>query len=185
MVYKVLILSTIVLLPIVPAFLLFKLLRSRASVTGPLAGFTVNFGGPFGGYIGLFLILITNFGSDLLKPAYRTWQVEGTVEFAGAPPPDVTCSLAPPQLPINFNTFRFSIPMMDDAPPDLVFQAPGYRPQVVSLSNKPAAGRTIYQKDSSIIDSKITFKQPVILQALPSAPYAATEQATPTASTGG
>jgi uncharacterized membrane protein len=57
-------LSAVVLLPLIPAFLLFKLLPSRAVVKGPLAGMNVSLGGAFGGYVALAVFVATFFASS-------------------------------------------------------------------------------------------------------------------------
>jgi hypothetical protein len=44
------------ILPLIPAFLLFKFLPGTGNVKGPLKGMEVKFGGAFAGYLILYLI---------------------------------------------------------------------------------------------------------------------------------
>lgn len=52
-------LTTILLLPLVPAFLLYKFLPSKTNVSGPFKGLTIKLTGAFGGY---FLLVLTSLG---------------------------------------------------------------------------------------------------------------------------
>ncbi len=72
-------LSFVVLLPVVPAYLLFKALPSSAQVTGPLQGLTLKLGGAFAGYFAVLLVIILNLSKLLPPPVYQVWQVEGNV----------------------------------------------------------------------------------------------------------
>ena len=47
------VISVLVLLPMIPAYVLFKVLRSTGEVSGPLGSFKVALGGAFGGYFAL------------------------------------------------------------------------------------------------------------------------------------
>ncbi|HYJ80564.1 MAG TPA: hypothetical protein VEW03_13210 [Longimicrobiaceae bacterium] len=76
----------LVLLPIIPAYFLFKALPSRADVSGPLKGLTVKLGGAFAGYFLLFLVLPRFFPPPThLKPyTLRGQLVLGVDSTAGA-----------------------------------------------------------------------------------------------------
>lgn len=71
-VYGVIAITVAVLLPIVPAYLLFKLLPSNAVVAGPLKGLTVNLGGAFGGYFAILLLLLWRMPSPPSDTEYYT-----------------------------------------------------------------------------------------------------------------
>jgi hypothetical protein len=77
-----------VVLPLLPAFLLFKYLpSSSASLTGPLQHFTVNLGGAIAGYAFILLVLLYAFRS-VLPGNFKEWNVKGKVflnDQAGAP----------------------------------------------------------------------------------------------------
>ena len=77
----------VVLVPLIPAFLLFKFFRSTARVSGPLQGFTVQLGGAFAGYIVVLLIL-----RSLMLPVLKRlvpedtvalWTIEGRLQLEG------------------------------------------------------------------------------------------------------
>lgn len=72
-------LSLVILLPVVPAYLLFKILPSSAQVTGPFQGLTLKLGGAFAGYFAVLLLIILNLSNLLPPPVYQVWQVEGNV----------------------------------------------------------------------------------------------------------
>lgn len=52
-------LSTILLIPLIPAFILYKFLPSKTMITGPFKGLNLNLTGAFGGYFLLVLISIS------------------------------------------------------------------------------------------------------------------------------
>ena len=52
-------LTTILLLPLIPAFLLYKFLPSKTNVSGPFKGLNIKLTGAFGGY---FLLVLTSLG---------------------------------------------------------------------------------------------------------------------------
>jgi hypothetical protein len=53
------ILTTLLLLPLVPAFIIYKFLPSKTVVKGPFKGLNINLTGAFGGY---FLLVIISIG---------------------------------------------------------------------------------------------------------------------------
>jgi hypothetical protein len=68
----------ITLLPLVPAYVVFKLLPSQAAVTGPFKGLRIDLSGAFAGYFLIFLTLIGIRGS-FEGPTYETWTVTGQI----------------------------------------------------------------------------------------------------------
>jgi hypothetical protein len=73
------------LVPIVPAFTLYKFLPSKATVRGPFKGFAINLSGAFAGY---FLLVITTLEflhvvplPILQKQDYVVWTVKGNVHL--------------------------------------------------------------------------------------------------------
>jgi hypothetical protein len=184
--YKLVILSAIVLLPLIPAYLLFKALPSSGTVEGPLAGLKVKLGGAFGGYVALTVFISVTFGGDLLHPAYRTWRVQGTLRFAqGELPGDVACSISPEQLPVTLDTFDFSIPIIEGKEPTLYFKAPGYVPLVVPLApDAPTGGRFSIKRDAAA--ARLIFQQPIAMEKKAAMPqYGAAATTVQPVSTGG
>ena len=77
---SLLIVVLVILLPILPAFLLFRALPSKAMVSGPLQGFKVNLGGAFAGYFAVVVLLIAS--HTILfppPPIYQVWELSGTI----------------------------------------------------------------------------------------------------------
>lgn len=67
-----------VLLPIVPAALLYRLLPSDSKVEGPFQGLKIKLGGAFAGY---FLVLLVVLGFAVRMPAYDVWTVRGEIHL--------------------------------------------------------------------------------------------------------
>ena len=72
-------LTVAILLPLIPAFLLFKLLPASADVSGPWHGLQLKLGGAFAGY---FLLVLLILGFTRTMPSYEVWTVEGQLAFA-------------------------------------------------------------------------------------------------------
>jgi hypothetical protein len=71
---------TAILLPIIPALLLYKLLPSTADVSGPFHGMQIKLGGAFAGYF--LLVLVISFWPRP-KPrelAYEVWTLKGQIQ---------------------------------------------------------------------------------------------------------
>ena len=88
--------AAVLFLPLLPAFILYKLLPSRATVNGPFRGLTINLSGAFAGYF--LLVLIATFmvrehiQRDYESRNFQVWKVIGKVsspenyqDFAGKP----------------------------------------------------------------------------------------------------
>jgi hypothetical protein len=140
------ILVTLILLPIVPAFLLFAALPGDAAVSGPLKGFKINLSGAFAGYFSVVLLCISCY--KIWQPQARApvhkWTIRGRiVDTDGNPiqPLDVTnVTLSPPILqPANDGNFvlTFMETPTDDGQsliyPKLVITANGYRARTIEL----------------------------------------------------
>jgi hypothetical protein len=96
-------LSVLVLLPIIPAFLLFKALPSTAMVSGPFQGLTINLGGSFAGYFVVLLILLS--AHSVWSPVpIEVWTIDGSVLDASGKPipaPRMNVSVLPPPLALD------------------------------------------------------------------------------------
>ena len=95
-------LVSVVLLPIIPAYFLFKALPSSANVSGPFQGLEVKLGGAFAGYFLLFVFIIVKLNTIMPPPSAEVWEVSGHVTDAHGghimrlDPNDVTMS--PPHI---------------------------------------------------------------------------------------
>ena len=131
----------IVLLPLIPAVLLFTVLRSSATVTGPVAGMKVSLGGSFGGYFVLFMVLVVHFKE---LPQVETWHVTGSLNVAANDAvPEIKLVPHPEPIQITGERFDIDVPHVKGLPPPmLVFDtkgADGYTPRTVDVSElKPS-----------------------------------------------
>lgn len=171
---QLIILSALILLPLIPAYLLFKLLPSSADVEGPMptSNMKVRLGGAFGGYAALAMFLATFWSQTMheKKDAMGTWRVQGRLQFAdGAPRPHVSIDLGPPRLQIdNANNFYLEIPVAkgEEVPP-IVIDAAGYPSRTVRLAPGDNDFGTNYKR---IIDAKarqIRISDPIVFEKLP------------------
>ncbi|MGB0064026.1 MAG: hypothetical protein WBP85_06225 [Terracidiphilus sp.] len=142
------ILAGMVLLPLIPSMLLFKLLPSTAVVGGPFHGFRIDLSGAFGSYF-ILLVLILSTKNNVWDPppAYQVWTVKGTVtDSNGAPiaPLDSgDISLLPPSLQESNAWFTIDVPVktLQGGSPDyptIAFAHAGYQPVQFTLDPKAA-----------------------------------------------
>lgn len=176
------ILATLVLLPLIPAWLLFKYLPSGADTSGTLAGLKVKLGGAFGGYVALTVFLGWFFAHFLRGPVYHDWHVSGALQFEGGGQPphvaDISCILKPPMLDLEQgNGFEFDIALPDTMrqPPRLVFQVPGYEPRIVYLLEDPPYGVQKVDRKIDRLGGKVRFITPITLKKVTSPYQPATE----------
>jgi hypothetical protein len=107
-------LSCMILLPIVPAFLLFKALRSAGDVSGPLLGLRIKLGGAFAGYFAVLVLLFVMY--HVWHPTYGVWSVHGTVtDDSGRPLPSLDVT--------NFTLIPGNLTVYDDGSFDMTFSA--------------------------------------------------------------
>lgn len=139
--------ALIVLLPMIPAIVIFKVLPSRAAVKGPLRGLKINLGGAFAGYFVLFLLLVTFFRTPP-PPAVQVWRVTGTVRFSdqqGVPFETIRLSYLPPPEKVATDG-RFDLKVLASSAeegsaelPNLLVAAPGYTPVSIKLEPESLA----------------------------------------------
>jgi hypothetical protein len=78
----------VILVPIIPAYLLFKKLKSSAEAAGPVSPikeFTVKFGGAFAAYFPIFLLLYFKLPNQFAQqpdPIKDLWEIKGNVTDA-------------------------------------------------------------------------------------------------------
>jgi hypothetical protein len=172
----VVILVTLVLLPLLPAWLLFRYLPSGADTTGTLAGLKVKLGGAFGGYVALTVFLAWFFSHSLRGPMYHDWHVSGALQFEGSDQPrvaDISCILKPPMLDLDQgNGFEFDVSLPDamKQPPRLFFQVPGYESRTVFLLEDPPYGVQKLDRKVDKLRGKVEFTTPIVLKKV-TAPY--------------
>lgn len=141
------ILAGMVLLPLIPAFLLFKLLPNTAVVGGPFHGFRIDLSGAFGAYFVLLVLILSTKNSVWdPPPAYQVWTVKGIVtDGNGVPitPLDAgDIALLPPALREANAWFTIDVPvrtLQGGAPdyPTIAITHAGFQPMQFTLD--PAA----------------------------------------------
>lgn len=188
-VWSILWIAVIVLLPLIPSVLLFKILPSTGEVTGPFHGVTIKFGGAFAGYWMIFLALV------YIRPDtnhYHTWTVMGSVEMKLAPGEsepnlnDVFVRFIPPRLGIlNQGAFSWEIPVLE-APdgrllfPDVQLDLRGYRGVTIPLRRDQLYGSLAAQATYDETQRLIHLAKPIVLESTALGPaYRATVQAVP------
>jgi hypothetical protein len=101
---------TAILLPIIPAILLFKFLPSTGSVSGPFHGLEIKLGGAFGGYF--LLVLVIYFGPRPTPP-YEVWTLKGYIQDEDGtylPPDKINMNIQPRSVDyLNDGSFEMDI----------------------------------------------------------------------------
>lgn len=100
----------LIVLPIIPAYLLFKILPSSANLEGPLKGMELKLGGAFAGYFALVLLVLVEWNKIFPPPKFDVWEVTGQINYDTSPPEPLASDdirMAPPSLqPLGGGTFR-------------------------------------------------------------------------------
>lgn len=167
------------LLPLVPSFILYRVLASTGEASGPMGGLTVKFGGPAALYIALFVVLVYIRPTDFSH--YHTWTVTGQLDFnhvAGEPEPnlnDVFVRLVPPRLGVmNGGYFTWDVPV-EEGPdgrltfPDLQLDLRGYRGVTIPLGGG-AYGQQQREIKRDEKERRLWLPAPIILQSITGGP---------------
>jgi hypothetical protein len=179
---------TAILLPMIPAYLLFKSLPSTSDVTGPFHGLQIKLGGAFAGY---FLLVMVIFFWPREKPAvisgtvYEVWTVKGQVQNDdGSPVAQVNLTLQPrgvEYLPQD-GTFEMDILVRrgqsgEEKFPTLLVE----REPPVAFSNAvmhlDPSKKELYEADSR--SRVIAVKNPIKLKRVEEKPYSPPQQTFP------
>ena len=166
-----------IVLPMVPAFVLFKFLPASSEVSGLLQGMQVKFGGAFAGYLVLFLTLW--YGKPVDTHHYHYWTVKGMVQADRAGDEnapslrDVVCRIVPPRFEVeNDGSFAFEIAMPEDDQgatvfPDLQINLPNYAGATVHLNDgKQGYGSVAVKQDVDTKRRIITLGSPIVLSSV-------------------
>lgn len=168
-----------VLLPLIPAYVLYKTLPSSADVSGPLQGLTIKLGGAFAGYFALVLLIFV-FGPKPPEPTkVEVWTVEGKTGFTAAPgsaPPadNIVLTQDPPRLNLgSAGHFTMEILVKEGEGGVMDFRKlhsahPGYSPVSVDLSGDPPRwGERDHKVTHDKRARKIIIGEPILLQREP------------------
>jgi hypothetical protein len=173
-----LVLTLTILLPLVPAYVLYRNLPGKAIVSGPLKGFNIKLSGAFGGYFALVVLVLSTL--HLWNPVTQEeWTVtgkvqyeqgdtatlqKGTVIYLQPPPvadenPDGTFALV----------FKRAQGLNKNTLPNLRIRVPGYEFKSVPLSGEYEPYETERYK-ISIHGKHIVVEDPIKLIKKPSEP---------------
>ncbi len=76
--YMILVFTTI-LVPLIPAYIIYRFLPSKTIVSGPFQGLNVQLSGAFGGYFLLVLVMTGFIYSRPPQTTYEVWTIEGNI----------------------------------------------------------------------------------------------------------
>jgi hypothetical protein len=157
----------VVLLPLVPAYILYRLLPGKTDVQGPWHGLKIKLTGAFGGY---FLLVITLLVASATLPTYDVWTVHGRMHLRDQPDGTfdentVRFTVKPPGLTVQPDgTFRLTLFRVPDPSghaqlPMVIVEMPGYLPRGIDLEN---GSRSLRRRQVTIADSIILSPRPVL-----------------------
>jgi len=137
-------LASIILLPVIPAFFLFKVLPSTADVSGPLQGLTIKLSGAFAGYFAVVVMVFATHSVWNPAATYQAWEVYGQLKDAqdGSPISQLgagdVISVPPTYEASDGGSFKLTIVTMPSPGggieyPDLVIGHQDYAPTRISL----------------------------------------------------
>jgi hypothetical protein len=143
--------ASAVLLPLVPAFLLFAFLPSTGEAKGPFMGLQIKFGGAFAGYLVVFLVMWYSIPKDM-QHHYQQWTIKGVVKLRHPEKEQepnirtVVCRVIPPKFDVeNDGSFSLEVLVPEDDQgrpkyPDLDINLADYGGVTVPISGRSASG---------------------------------------------
>src|ERR1043166_5494092 len=79
--YDLVLISFTILLPLTPAYILYKALPAKTNVTGPFKGLNIQLSGAFAGYFLLVLVIMGFITTRPPDPTHELWKVTGKMNF--------------------------------------------------------------------------------------------------------
>jgi hypothetical protein len=179
-----------VLVPIVPAYVLYKNLPNRTVVKGPFQGLNVQLSGSFGGYFLLTLIIFFCPHVWQEQPKLELWEIKGRVECKdcvyGQEIDRLSISLNPPNVSLlDSGDFRAQITRAPRQTgqvsfPILVVQHPDFQTITIDLNEgAPEYGQQTLRLRRDQATRTITVEDALVLQK--KSQYVAIASATPNA----
>jgi hypothetical protein len=165
----------VILLPIIPAFILFKALPASGSVDGKLQGLEIKLSGAFAGYFAVVLLIVANH-TVLMPVQYQVWTVTGQVQDENGQYIDplayanIALEPNPPLTPISPGKFAltfYSSPTSSGPSPTLSISKDDY--QTVCYSLDPTMPQTPGCASVKPVGSTIDVGTVVLKKKLP--PY--------------
>jgi len=177
MIENLIYITMLVLLPIIPAYILYKTLPSRAIVSGPFKGLNIQLSGAFGGYFVVLLVMLSFFYTCLkpLTTQYEIWTITGNIAYKPvATSPNVRSTVVfirPPQPVINEDgSFDIKIPVKREPTGvrklfgTLIVDYEGYEVQNVDLNEKEAPFVKQWDKEYNKKTKEIRINEPILLR---------------------
>jgi hypothetical protein len=132
--------GTVVLLPLIPAYILFKFLPSEAAADGPYSGLSLKLKGAFAAYF-VVLLAVMSFFHTLPSNDVQLWTIKGKVAAPGVDNVgDLRISIVPDQsqqkTPDLAFKIRLMVPRDSQGKPDfpnIVIEHPLFNPQTIHL----------------------------------------------------
>lgn len=157
----------IVLLPLVPAFILYRLLPGQTDVQGPWHGLKIKLTGAFGGY---FLLVITLLIAAARLPTYDVWTVHGRMHLTDQATglfdeSTLRFTVKPPGLAVQpdgrFRLTLFRVPDPSGHPqlPMVIVEMPGYLPVGIDLERQGL--KSMRRRQVTLADSIVLSPRPV------------------------
>jgi len=168
-----LVMTVAVLLPILPALLLFKALPSQGQVKGPFKGLQIKFGGAFAGYLVILVLLLRYLPSSYTT--YSTWTVMGRIafqhdaQFEDPNSAEISVRLVPPHLELDPGPFTFEVPVTQKPDGTLVFptlriDVKDYQTLSIPLDPEYRYGALDFGPKYDYKKRTIGFEQPLTMQ---------------------
>ncbi|NWG86485.1 MAG: hypothetical protein HXY26_03075 [Hydrogenophilaceae bacterium] len=167
-----------VLVPIIPAYVLYKTLPAHAKVAGPFKGLNIQLAGAFAGYFLVFLVVAGLISTRQAPSRYEVWNISGKVQLKNPRPDDPILhsdfSVQPPTTLLSPDG-RFSL----DVPvklgqgerlefPIIVINHRGHQPETIPLGDQqPTFGGKSYKLQSDNDGKKRIIETVIELQPLP------------------
>ena len=167
---KIALFTLMVLIPLVPAWVLFKYLQASASIKGTVAGIPMELGGAIGGYFAVAAFFATVVGPHIYPQSVRQIHVRGTMKFAAGPAPsaaDIKAEMHPPDLDVrDGKNFEWPVTVVDGESSMVVLQPVGYEGQTLYLSGDPPFGAPNYKHHIETVNGvpTLVFDEPIVFQ---------------------
>lgn len=170
-----LLLSLAVLLPVVPAYVLYRTLPATTTVSGPFKGMNVQLTGAFAGYFLVLIVVVGLIAERSAPPRYQVWSVTGRVQLKDGDPREQIAyadfNIQPPTT-LLFPDGRFALDMpvrlgqsdkLDF--PVIVISHPGYLPQTIALGEQqPSFGAKAYRMRADADSKRWVIETPIELE---------------------
>jgi|SRR5271165_1511490 len=171
--------------PILPAFVFFRFLPSKADVSGPFQGLELKLGGAFGGYFLILLLSYSTITGMLNRAEAQRWVVTGNIALADpSDKPQLALLTMHPPSPAMEETGHFSLDLLlptsdseGSDSPHLQVSYAGYQnvtvPIMIAGGGKPSssyAGQNFELKVDAA-QHRIEVVQPIRLEKEPPQKY--------------